>query len=123
MNTNNNIEAALKACDEQNLPSCVARWIREGSLTTFILKDGKLVSLGLCEYEPMTYQEQARVYQYIVDETNYLITKTNCSKTQSEWAELIMVNFILQTEFDDEEYSVMGIENKAARYESNYNED
>ena len=123
MNTNNNIEAALKACDDQNLPLVVERWIKEGSLTTFILKDGKLVSLGLCEYEPMTFEEKAKVYQYIVDETNYLITKTNCSKTQSEWAELIMVNFLLQTEFDDEEYSVMGIENKAARYESNYNED
>jgi hypothetical protein len=122
MNTNN-IEAALKACYDQNLPLVVERWIKEGSLTTFIMKDGKLVSLGLCEYEPMTYQEQAKVYQYIVDETNYLITKTNCSKTQSEWAELIMVNFLLQTDFDHEGHSVMGIENKAARYESNYNED
>lgn len=122
MNTKN-IEAALKACYDQNLPLVVERWIKEGSLTTFILKDGKLVSLGLCEYEPMTFEEKAKVYQFIVDETNYLITKTNCSVIQKEWAELIMVNFLLQTEFDDEEYSVMETENKAARYESNYNED
>jgi hypothetical protein len=118
-----NTTNALKACYDQNLPLVVARWIKEGSLTNFILTNGKLVSLGLYEWQPMTYQEQAKVYQVIVDETNYLKTKTNCSKTQSEWADLIMVNFLLQTEFDDEAYSVMGIENKAARYESNYNED
>jgi hypothetical protein len=117
-----NIEA-LKACYDQNLPLVVARWIKEGSLTNFILTNGKLVSLGLYEWQPMTYQEQAKVYQVIVDETNYLKTKTNCSKTQSEWADLIMVNFLLQTDFDHEGHSVMAMENKAARYESNYNED
>lgn len=109
MNKNNQI--AIKACYDQNLPLVVDRWIKQGLLTTFIVEDGKLISLGLIEYPRLTYHEKAITYQSLVNDSNSL--HRNGSKMQKEFAELLIEDFLLQTLFDHEEYSTREVEQMA----------
>ena len=107
---NKNIELAMIACNNQNLPFVVERWIKQ-ELLTVIIEDGKITSLGLKEYPTLTYREKALTYQSLVNDSNSL--HRNGSTMQKEFAELMIEDFLLQTGFDHEHYSIMNIEQMA----------
>ena len=120
----NNIEAAILACDLQNLPSVVERRIREDGEEGFILKDGKLVGLNMgFDYSDFSREEIIERYHYIVRETNYKLTRTNWLPCEKDHLDLVREDFLLQTGFDPESYDVSVREAKADRYERYSNED
>lgn len=119
-----NIEAAILACDLQNLPSVVERHIREYGEDGFILKDGKLVGLNMgYDYSDFSKKEIVERYHYIVRETNYKLTRTNWLPCEKDHLDLVREDFLLQTGFDPESYDVSVREAKADRYERYSNED
>lgn len=103
--------AALAACDEQNLPFAVERWIAAGGEP--VMRDGKLVALlREGKYAGMTYAEQARTYQGFVRAHN---EAWKGGGRPTDLQEVEKEDFLLQTGFDPEMHEVMCVEAAAER--------